>query len=93
MFKKIVKGSTAQTFLIVMWDNLLLLLNKGLLFFACLEVNFAKNRAVIKRRGPGIFPCTINVVPGYFIGKRRKIEPKEFRSCLIVRLLVGNLKS
>ena len=33
MFKKIVKGSTAQTFLIVMWDNLLLLLNKGLLFF------------------------------------------------------------
>ena len=56
MFKKIVKGSTAQTFLIVMWDNLLLLLNKGLLVFAFLEVNFVKNSAVIKRWGPGIFP-------------------------------------
>ena len=56
MFKKIVKGSTAQTFLIVMWNNLLLLLDKGLLFFTCLEVNFVKNRAVIKSRGPGISP-------------------------------------
>ena len=48
MFKRIVKGSTAQTFLIVMWNNLLILLDKGLLFFTCLEVNFDKNRAAIK---------------------------------------------
>ena len=56
MFKRIVKGSTAQTFLIVMWNNLLILLDKGLLFFTCLEVNFDKNRAAIKSRRPGIFP-------------------------------------
>jgi len=56
MFKKIVKGSTAQTFLIVMWKNLLILLDKGLLFFTCLGVNFDKNSAVIKNRVPGIFP-------------------------------------
>ena len=66
MFKKIVKGSTAQTFLIVMWDNLLILPDKVLLFFTCLEVNFVKNRAVIKSRGPGFPLSTINVVPGYF---------------------------
>ena len=69
MFKKIVKGSTAQTFLIVMWNNLLLLLDKGLLFFTCLEVNFVKNRAVIKSRGRGFPPSTINVGPGYFYWK------------------------
>ena len=56
MFKKTVKGSTAQTFLIVMWDNLLILPDKGLLFFTCLEVNFVKNRAVIKSQGLGISP-------------------------------------
>ena len=55
MFKRIVKGSTAQTFLIVMWNNLLILLDKGLLFLTCLVVNFDKNRAAIKSRGPGIF--------------------------------------
>ena len=56
MFKKTVKGSTAQTFLIVMWDNLLILPDNGLLFFTCLEMNFVKNRAVIKSQGPGISP-------------------------------------
>ena len=95
MVKRIVKGSTAQTFLIVMWNNLLILLDRGLLFFTCLEVNFDKNRAVIKSQGPGIFPVYYKIMWSLatFIRNRRKIEPKEIRSCLILHLLVGNLKS
>ena len=41
--------------------------------------------AVIKSRGLGFPPATMNVPPGYF---HRKIEPKEIPSCLIPHILV-----
>ena len=41
--------------------------------------------AVIKSRGLGFPPATMNVTPGYF---HRKIEPKEIPSCLIPHILV-----
>ena len=41
--------------------------------------------AVIKSRGLGFPPATMNVAPGYF---HRKIEPKEIPSCLIPHTLV-----
>ena len=47
------------------------------------------SRSVIKRRGPGISPATMNVAPSYFQRiDRRKIEPKKIPRCLIPSLLV-----
>ena len=45
-------------------------------------------RAVIKRRGLGIPPATLNMAPGYF---QRKIEEKLIPTYLLY--LPGNLKS
>ena len=47
------------------------------------------NRAVIKRRGPGISPGYYERLPRLLSKEnKRKIEPKEIPSCLIPRLLV-----
>ena len=47
------------------------------------------NRAVIKRRGPGISPGYYERFPQLLSEEnKRKIEPKEIPSCLIPRLLV-----
>ena len=47
------------------------------------------SRAVIKRRGPGIFPGYYERLPRLLSKEnKRKIEPKEIPSCLIPHLLV-----
>ena len=48
-----------------------------------------KTKAVIKRRGLGIFPSYYELFPRLLSKENeRKIEPKEIPSCLIPRLLV-----
>ena len=48
-----------------------------------------QNRAVIKSRGPGIFPSYYECGPWLLsLGNRRKIDPREIPRCLIPHLLV-----
>ena len=56
---------------------------------AILLIETVFNRAVTKRRGPGISPSYYERLP-WLLSKenKRKIEPKEIPSCLIPRLLV-----
>ena len=54
-----------------------------------MELQFGLDKAVIKSRGPGIFPSYYERGPQLLAKEnRRKIEPKEIPSSLIPRLLV-----